>query len=80
MDARPVKPFDIAQNNVTLVGGPGDGQTVTIGWLRRWYCYTRVIGPIQYDGGSIYIYEQYAPDAEGIWRPIDQYHPHYLRP
>lgn len=74
-----MKPLDLPQKQVTLVGGLGDGQTITLGWSRRWYCYTRVIGPSQYEGGSLYIHEQYAPDADGVWRPIDQYHHHYLR-
>jgi len=74
-----MKPVDLPTKDVTLVGGLGDGHTVRLGWARRWYCFTRIIGPSQYDGGSLYTYQQYAPDADGVWRPIDQYHPHYLR-
>lgn len=63
-------------NRITLTGGLGDGYEMIIGWHQRWLCYTKI--EVTHNALSL-VREQYSPDINGIWRPIDQYHQHYLR-
>lgn len=73
-------PIDLPMKTVKLHGGIGDGQTVTLGWSRLWYSYARPTNQIsRITGAQVYESDQYAPGTDGIWRVIDQYHPHFLR-
>jgi hypothetical protein len=66
-----VMPFLILEDEamakrIELVGGPGDGQTMFVERHQRWLVYG--------DGQAL---QQYAKNADGSWKPIDQYHHHY---
>ncbi len=69
-----------AATRVTLVGGLGDGQTIILNPAhRRWLCWAEPSSePTTIPGAQVIRWEQYSPDADGVWRPIDQYHPLYL--
>lgn len=68
-----------AANRVTLSGGLGDGHEMIVGFHQRWLCYVVPSAePPTIPGAASLKWEQYSPDANGVWRPIDQYHPLYL--
>lgn len=75
----PCKVTRTAARRVKLKGGLGDGKEMIVGFHQRWLCYVIPSSdPPTIPGAQTLRWEQYSPDAKGVWRPITQDHELYL--